>query len=285
MSVDVQVHPGGPGYPELLGQIKDPPASVNTRGQIIRKDLLSVAIVGSRNPTPYGRHMARIISGGLAASGVTVVSGLARGIDTEAHRAALEKGGRTLAVLGCGLDIDYPRGSWELKRRIIANGALLSEYDPGTPPLPRNFPSRNRIISGLSLAVVVVQARGRSGSLITARWALDQGREVMVVPGRADDPLSEGPLALLRDGAAPVCHSDDILRALGLDDMIGAPSGSGHDRQPVDPIMKALVPGPRLPEDLVETTGLPLPRILSDLSKLELEGLVTRDVGGMFVLK
>ena len=285
MSVDHRVHPGGPGYPELLGQVKDPPASLNTRGKIIRKDLLSVAVVGSRNPTPYGRHMARIISGGLAASGVTVVSGLARGIDTEAHRAALDKGGRTLAVLGCGLDVDYPRGSGDLKKRIIASGALLSEFDPGTPPLPRNFPSRNRIISGLSLAVVVVQARQRSGSLITARWALDQGREVMTVPGRADDPLSAGPIALLRDGSAPVCHSDDILRALGLDKMIGPASGPERDTQAADPVMWALKPGPRLPEDLAKTTGMPLPRILSELSKLELAGLVIRDPGGMFILK
>jgi len=285
VSVDHRVHPGGPGYPELLGQIMDPPTSLNTRGKIIRKDLLSVAVVGSRNPTPYGRHMARIISGGLAASGLTVVSGLARGIDTEAHNAALDKGGRTLAVLGCGLDVDYPRGSGDLKRRIIASGALLSEFDPGTPPLPRNFPSRNRIISGLSLAVVVVQARQRSGSLITARWALDQGREVMTVPGRADDPLSAGPVALLRDGAAPVCHSDDILRALGLDKMIGPASGPERDTQAADPVMWALKPGPRLPEDLAKTTGMPLPRILSELSKLELAGLVIRDYSGHFSLK
>jgi DNA processing protein len=269
----------------LLGQITDPPASLNTRGNIIKKDILSVAVVGSRNPTPYGRHMARIISGGLAASGVTVVSGLARGIDTEAHRAALDKGGRTLAVLGCGLDIDYPRGSGELRRRIVASGALLSEFDPGTPPLPRNFPSRNRIISGLSLAVVVVQAKGRSGSLITARWALDQGRDVMTVPGRADDPLSEGPVALLRDGAAPVCHSDDVLRVLGLDNLGGTTFEPGQDKQAADPVMRALEPGPRLPEDLANTTGLPLPQILSDLSRLELEGLVIRDPGGAFFLK
>src|SRR5680860_500418 len=150
----------------MISPLMFKPACLNIRGEIIREDLLSVAVVGSRNATLYGRHMARIISGGLAASGVTVVSGLARGIDTEAHRAALDKGGRTLAVLGCGLDIDYPRGSGELRRRIITSGALLSEFDPGTPPLPRNFPSRNRIISGISLAVVVVQAKPRSGSLI-----------------------------------------------------------------------------------------------------------------------
>jgi len=285
VSVDRRVHLGGPGYPKLLAQINDPPVRLNTRGQIIKKDLLSVAVVGSRNPTPYGRHMARIISGGLAASGVTVVSGLARGIDAVAHKAALDKGGRTIAVLGCGIDIDYPRGSGELKRRIIDSGALLSEFDPGTPPLPRNFPSRNRIISGVSLAVVVVQSRRRSGSLITARWALDQGREVMAVPGRADDPLSEGPVALMKDGAAPVCNSDDILRALGLTSIIEQTSASGLDRQATDPVMRALKPGPHLPEELAKATGLPLPRVLSELSKLELKGLVIRDPGGQFVLK
>jgi len=285
MSVDRTVHPGESGYPKLLAQVKSPPTSLNIQGEMLRKDLLSVAVVGSRNPTPYGRHMARIISGGLAASGVTVVSGLARGIDTEAHKAALDKGGRTLAILGCGLDIDYPRGSGELKRRIVANGALLSEFDPGTPPLPRNFPSRNRIISGISLAVVVVQAKSRSGSLITARWALDQGREVLAVPGRADDPLSAGPVALLRDGAAPVCNAEDILRVLGLGNMIEPTSRPDCDRLNHDPVMRALAPGPRLPEDLANVTGLALPQILSDLSKLELEGLVIRDPGGQFFLK
>jgi len=285
VKIDGRVHLGGSGYPELLGQVKDPPAILNTRGRVIRKDLLSVAVVGSRNPTPYGRYMARIISGGLAASGVTVVSGLARGIDTEAHRTALDKGGRTIAVLGCGIDVDYPRGSGELKRRITDSGALLSEFDHGTPPLPGNFPSRNRIISGVSLAVVVVQARGRSGSLITARWALDQGREVMAVPGRADDPLSEGPLGLLKDGAAPVCSSDDILSALGLAGMVESRSGSEPDKQKTDPVMRALEAGPRLPEDLANLTGLPLSRVLSELSKLEVEGLVIRDEGGQFSLK
>lgn len=285
MSGDNRVHRGLPDYPELLDRVADPPPFLNIRGKIIRNDVLSVAVVGSRNPTPYGRHMARLISGGLAASGVTVVSGLARGIDTEAHRAALDNGGRTLAVLGCGLDIDYPRGSGELRKQIISSGALLSEFAPGTPPLPRNFPSRNRIISGLSLAVVVVQARGRSGSLITARWALDQGREVMTVPGRADDPLSAGPVALMRDGAAPVCNAEDVLHVLGLDNLVEPRSGSGGDRQNPDPVMRALEPGPRLPEDLAKATGLPLPRILSELSRLELKGSVIRDPGGQFALK
>jgi DNA processing protein len=229
--------------------------------------------------------MARLVAGGLAASGITVVSGLARGIDTEAHKAALDKNGRTIAVLGCGLDIDYPRGSGELKKRIIAHGAIVSEFEDGTPPLPGNFPSRNRVISGLSLAVVVIQASVRSGSLITARWALDQGREVMAVPGRADDPLSAGPIALIKDGAVPVCDSDDILRVIGLESMITPLSGSGMDGPDPDPVTQALKHGPRLPEDLAAATGLALPEVLSELSRLEIDGLVERQVGGHFMLK
>jgi DNA processing protein len=285
VTADHRIFPGDPEYPELLGHISRPPKCLNVLGRMTRSDALAVAVVGARNPTPYGCHMARLIAGGLAASGVTVVSGLARGIDTEAHRAALEKNGRTIAVLGCGLDIEYPKGSGELKKLIIAKGALISEFEEGTPPLPRNFPSRNRVISGLSLAVVVIQASVKSGSLITARWALDQGREVMAVPGRVDDPLSAGPIALLKDGAVPVCHSGDILQTLGMENLIPALPGSGVDMPDPDPLMNVLKKGPRLPEELATVTGLPLPGILAELSRLEIEGLVIRDSGGQFALK
>jgi len=280
---DRQIHPGDPEYPVLLSRIPDPPDRLNIRGRIAREDALAVAIVGSRNPTPYGHHMTRLIAGSLAACGVTIVSGLARGIDDQAHQAALENRGRTLAVLGCGLDIDYPRGSRRLRDRISASGALISQFAHGTPPLPRNFPSRNRIISGLSLAVVVVQATVRSGSLITARWALDQGREVMAVPGRADDPLSAGPIALIRDGAAPVCGSEDVLSAVGLQNMTRLPEL--HGKREGGPVMNALERTPCLPETIAQVTGWTLPRVLTELSKLELEGAVTRDPGGHFVLK
>jgi DNA processing protein len=233
--------------------------------------------------------MARRIAGDLALAGVTVVSGLARGVDTEAHRAALRKGGRTIAVLGCGLDIDYPRGSRELKEMITGKGALLTEFKAGTPPLPRNFPSRNRIISGSSLAVVVVEAGLRSGSLITARWALDQGREVMAVPGRADSPQSAGPIDLIRDGAQPVTCADDILSGLGLEldkeKFDEGPSPAPAESYSGDqPILRALSPGPRLPDELVTATGWPLPRVLASLSELMIEGLVTADPGGSYSL-
>ena len=195
--------PDTPGYPGLLGQIDSPPDPLYISGNIIPADDLAVAIVGARTPTPYGISMAGKIARGL------VVSGMARGIDTAAHRAVLKAGGRTVGVLGCGLDLDYPRGSEKLREQTSLHGALVSEFPKGTHPLPRNFPARNRIISGMSLAVVVVEAGKRSGSLITARWALDQGREVVAVPGRADCTMSEGPLALIRDGAYPVTNAED----------------------------------------------------------------------------
>ncbi len=269
---------GAPGYPRPLDRISDPPRRIHINGTLEHGDILAVAIVGSRNPTPYGRHMARTLSGDLAKAGVTIVSGLARGIDTEAHKAALLAGGRTLAVLGCGLDIDYPRHSGELKTRVIKSGALLSEFEAGTPPLPGNFPSRNRIISGLSLGVVVVEAGARSGSLITARWALDQGREVMAVPGRADSPLSRGPITLIKDGAPPVCEITDVIQVLGVD----LPVPAACPKVSEDPIMTLLGKGPLLPEEISRSTGLPLPKILSELSRLMIEGLANRDEGGTF---
>jgi DNA processing protein len=270
-----------PRYPELLARIPGPPDHLYTRGSLLKKDMLAVAIVGSRHATAYGRHMSRLLSRDLAAAGVTIVSGMASGIDTEAHRAALLAGGRTLAVLGCGLDVDYPRGSRELKERIVGNGALISEYEPGTLPLPRNFPSRNRIISGLSLGVVVVEAGAKSGSRITARWALDQGREVMAVPGRADSPLSEGPISLLREGAAPVCSADDVLRVLEID----LPLASGNRFYTPHPVTDALQKGTGLPEDISRLTGLALPKVLSELSRLMIEGLIAVDESGAYFLK
>jgi DNA processing protein len=272
---------GHPGYPELLSGIIEPPQYLYTRGSIRKKDVLAVAVVGSRKATRYGLHMSRTLSRDLAAAGVTIVSGLARGIDTEAHRAALHAGGRTLAVMGCGLDVDYPRSTGELKNRILENGALISEFEHGTPPLPRNFPSRNRIISGLSLGVIVVEAGRRSGSLITARWALDQGREVMAVPGRADSPLSEGPITLIREGAAPVCSAEDVIRVLNID----LPLASGNEQSPSHPITDALRSGPRLPEEISRSTGIAIPKVLSELSRLMIEGLVTADESGAFSLK
>ncbi|UCF31774.1 MAG: DNA-processing protein DprA [bacterium] len=269
------LRPDCPAYPALLKDLLHPPDPLYCAGQLLARDAAAVAIVGSRTPTPYGIHMARKLARELVQMGLTVVSGMARGIDAAAHESALDAGGRTLAVLGCGLDVDYPKGHRGIRERIPARGALLTEFPEGTPPLPANFPRRNRIISGLALGVVVVEAGSKSGSLITARWALDQGREVMAVPGRVDCPLSAGPLALLRDGAPPVADAADILDHLSI----------GHQpSRRTAPVGLAgqLVSGPKLPAEIARSMGWPLSRVLAELTRLELEGAVRKDPGGTY---
>ena len=201
-------------YPPNLKNIYDPPPLLYVLGSLLPQDQLAVAVVGSRNPTTYGRAAAERISVGLSGRGVTVVSGLARGVDSCAHRGALSAGGRTIGVLGCGVDITYPPESRELFRRVAAQGAVLSEFPLGTPPDSDHFPIRNRIISGLSLGVAVVEATLRSGSLITARFALDQGRDVYAVPGNVDSARSEGTNRLIKEGAKLVSRADDILEEI-----------------------------------------------------------------------
>lgn len=203
-----------PAYPALLRSIPDSPEVLYVRGRCPGEGEAAVAIVGSRNPTPYGRRMARRLAREAAEAGLVTVSGLARGIDTEAHLAALDAGGRTWAVLGSGFDRVYPRENHGLAGRIVASGgALLTEVPLAGPPLPSNFPRRNRILSGLSWATVMVEGTLRSGALITARRALEQGREVFAVPGPADSPQSAGPHRLLRDGAGLVESLGDLLEA------------------------------------------------------------------------
>ena len=201
-------------FPEALRQIYAPPGALYIRGEIRESDALGVAIVGTRNPTRYGRRVARDLAGELAGQGITIVSGLARGIDAEAHEAALEAGGRTIGVLGCGLGVNYPAGHEELRNRIASSGAVVTELPWETPPRPENFPRRNRLISGLSLAAVVVEAALRSGALLTARLALEQGRELMAVPGPVDSSRSAGCHRLLKDGAHLIESASDILEAL-----------------------------------------------------------------------
>jgi len=274
-----RLSPGSNGYPQLLRQIDSPPDPLYVRGELMPRDDAAVAIVGARTPTPYGVSMAEKIAGGLVQFGFTVVSGMARGIDTAAHRAVLRAGGRTVGVLGCGLDLDYPRGSVRLREQTALHGALVTEFPEGTVPLPRNFPARNRIISGMSLAVVVVEAGRRSGSLITARWALDQGREVMAVPGRADCAMAEGPITLIRDGAWPVTGAADVAEALGIDF-----SGEDHTREETNPLLKELAGGARLAEEMAAAAGWDISRVLAELSRLEVEGLVSRETGGRYSL-
>ena len=201
-------------YPKSLLDIPSYPLVLYVKGTIKKEDSNSIAIVGSRNMSFYGREVSTTFSRDLALKGITIVSGLAKGIDTKAHEGALEVGGRTLAVLGCGLDIVYPKENEELSRKITRSGALISEYPPGYPPLPRNFPARNRIISGLSKGVLVVEGRQRSGTLITAKHAANHGKTVFAIPGNITSPMSEAPHWLIQNGCTLVTSASDIIEEL-----------------------------------------------------------------------
>jgi DNA processing protein len=204
---------GDADYPALLAAIPAPPP-LWVRGALGAGDALALAVVGSRRATPYGLEVAEQLASDLAARGVTIVSGLARGIDAAAHRGALAAGGRTLAVLGCGVDVAYPPEHRALAEEIARAGALVSQFAPGTPPLPHHFPVRNRTLAGLALGVIVVEAAERSGALITAGFAGDLGREVFAVPGRATSPASRGSHDLIRDGATLIRHWTDVVDEL-----------------------------------------------------------------------
>lgn len=274
-------------YPPMLRSVPDAPMVLYRIGEAAAAPT-SVAVVGSRAPTGAGADFARALSADLAASGWTVVSGLARGIDAAAHEGALKGGGRTIAVLGCGLDVVYPAGTARLRDRIAASGAVLSEYPPGTPPIPGNFPARNRLISGLSRGVVVVEAASRSGALITARCALDQGREVMAVPGSPLFPHTEGSNRLLRDGAALVTGAADVLEVLGwgwTGAGDGPPAGGeapeagtdGRERE----ILRFLSTE-RHVNDLAEGLGLPVSDLLPRLLDMEFRKLLERRAGDYY---
>ena len=275
-------------YPRRLKAIYDPPAVLYLKGEIRQSDDLAVAIVGSRKTSPYGRMMTEKISQELAHEGVTVVSGMARGIDSVAHGGALSAGGRTLAVLGCGIDVIYPRENRSLFTRITEQGAVLSEFPMGSPPEAGHFPKRNRIISGLSIGVVVIQAGPESGSLITANCALEQGREVFAVPGNIGAEGSRGTHRLIKDGAKLVESSKDILEEIlpqWRDEAIRA-------REPE-------VPKPSLPEEerklyefleedptyidvIIRETRIDPGRVSSLLLNLELKGLIVQWPGKCF---
>jgi len=277
-----------PHYPAALTAIIDPPPVLWTRGAVDALSTQAVAIVGSRAASTYALSVAERLAADLAARGVTVVSGLARGVDSAAHRGALSVGGVTVAVLGSGLDVIYPPEHAPLARDIEKDGAVVSESVPGTPPQAWLFPLRNRIISGLSRAVVVIEAGEKSGSLITARSALEQGRDVLAVPGNVLSGRNRGAHALLRDGAKIVESADDILEELGCglsgsSTAVGrAAAGSKASR---DPILCCLTPGePSDLDQIAERSGLAPARLLPRLMELELQGSVARVGGGRFVL-
>ena len=207
-------------FPYLLSTIPDAPIGLFCMGEFPSKDFYRVAIIGSRKCSEYGLNTARTFSEGLANNKIVVVSGMARGIDSMSHREAIARGGLTIAVLGCGLDICYPPENRELRDSIVKNGCIISEYPPGVPPHARHFPARNRIISGLSHLLIVIEAAKRSGTLITVDQALDQGRSVMAVPGNITNKYSQGTNNLIKQGAEPVCSTEDILEMLGLDDLV-----------------------------------------------------------------
>jgi DNA processing protein len=271
-----------PDYPFLLGEIADPPPVVYVRGEIQPGDEWAVAIVGTRKATSYGREVARRLAGELARNGVTIVSGLARGIDGISHAAALEAGGRTIAVLGSGVDYIYPAEHRKLARDIIEHGAVISDYPLGTRPEASNFPPRNRIISGLSLGTIVIEAGRRSGALITADFALDQGREVFAVPGGILSPSSVGCNHLLRDGAHVVTEARDVLEVLHLDHV--PEKQAARAILPENPTEAAIFEGltaePQHLDELARSSGLAVEVVSSTLVMMELKGMV-RQVGAL----
>ena len=271
---------GDEGYPTLLDQIPDPPSSLWLRGEasVELLEAPAVAIVGARACSGYGRSVARMLASEAAAARVVVVSGLARGVDGEAHRGALAAGGLTVAVLGCGIDRDYPAGHAELARSIVATGGLIvSEYGPGVEPAPWRFPARNRIIAGLARATVVVEARERSGALITADFALEDGREVLVVPGEITSALSAGANGLLRQGATPVTCAADVLEAVGVEPVSAAPTIPDVGGAAV--VVEALSGGAATPDELVRATSLSAGAVAATLVELELAGVVAVEEG------
>jgi DNA processing protein len=271
-----------PDYPRLLLETHAPPPVLYIKGELREQDAWAMAIVGTRRASTYGREVTRRLAGALARNGITVVSGMARGIDGVAHRAALEAGGRTVAVFGCGIDRIYPPEHRKLAQQIAAHGALVSDYPLGTPPEGRNFPPRNRIISGLSLGVLVTNAGKTSGALITADFAAEQGRDVFAVPGSVLTRGSIGPNRLIQDGAKLVTTAEDILEELNL--TMVAEQKQARQILPEDEteatLLEHLSADPTHVDDLQQKIDLPISEVTSTLAMMELKGMV-RQVGGM----
>lgn len=275
-----------PSYPANLRNIFDAPPVLYIRGSLGESDETSVAVVGTRTPTPLGRLTAERFAAGLAAQGIAVVSGLARGIDTCAHSGALMGGGRTIGVLGSGIDVPYPRENAGLMDRMAEQGAVITEFCPGTPPVPGNFPARNRVISGLARGVLVVEAAHDSGSLITAGHALEQGREVFAIPGRIGSELSCGPNALIKQGARLVERVEDILEEMRLPALSGrelkALRVAGAPEGDEKTVLNCLSHEPQHLDSIVRASGVEAGALLGALLSLELKGLVRQMPGRLF---
>ncbi|NWF52454.1 MAG: DNA-protecting protein DprA [Nitrospirae bacterium] len=276
-----------PSYPEMLKQIEDAPVVLYVKGEIKKEDRYAIAIIGSRKPTPYGISVAENISEELASMGFTIVSGMARGIDAISHKGALRAGGRTIAVLGSGIDIPYPAENKCMMDKIVTSGYIVSEFPPGTPPDKENFPRRNRIISGLSFGVLVIEATSDSGSLITAGYALEQGREVFAIPGNITSPASAGTNELLKKGAILTRYAEDIISEL-------APVLKGFIRSrqkdkieitdEEKKVCNYLTGEPKHIDNISRESGLPTSKVLEILLRLELKGLIRQITGNRFYL-
>jgi DNA processing protein len=267
-------------YPPLLRELHDLPPGLFLRGGAEAEVLArsAIAIVGARSCSSYGRQVARLLGRELAAAGLVVVSGLARGVDGEAHRGALDADGLTVAVFGCGIDRDYPAAHAQLAARVAEAGLVVSEYAPGVEPAPWRFPARNRIIAGLAAATVIVEARERSGALITADFALEAGREVFAVPGEITSSLSAGTNALLRVGATPLTSATDVLETLG----IAVPQASAPEvGEDAAVVLGALADRPAGADELTRITGLDAATVATALAELELAGAVV-EADGLF---
>lgn len=287
---------GHPDYPAALKEIYDPPAMLFIRGYMLEQDRFGIGIVGSRQATPYGRSVAERMARELSGYKLTLVSGGALGIDAAVHLGAIEGNGRTVAVLGCGVDVDYPRGHRSLYTRISSHGALISEYAPGTAPEPWRFPARNRIISGMTQGLLVVEAPQSSGALITARFAVDQGRTVMAIPGNIDRPASVGTNQLIKDGALAITESADILQALGMVALPAVQAELDFDEIGISEFMpnsgvskeqKSLLAllslTPIHLDAIAKNSGLSVNHVGTELTLLELAGLVRRLPGNTYI--
>lgn len=276
-------------YPRLLKEIPDPPPGLFVKGDPEALNSMQLGIVGSRNPTPAGKGNARLFAGQMAQLGITVTSGLASGVDYCAHLGALDESGVTIAVLGNGLDQVYPRHHADIADRIADNGALISEFVTGTPPLAGNFPRRNRLISGLSAGVLVVEAAEKSGSLITAHHALEQGREVFAIPGSIHNPLARGCHSLIKQGAKLVESCADILEELNVMAHVTTPLSGKTEPEPCCQLddehmflLKYIAHDPVAIDNLVELTGLTVAVVSSMLLTMEIRGVIAQTAGGCY---
>jgi len=276
-----------PAYPEMLRELEDAPVVLYMKGDILPQDRYSIAIVGSRTMTDYGAAVAERFSRDLVTMGFTIVSGMARGIDSLAHTAALKAGGKTIAVLGSGVDVPYPPENKTLMEKIAYSGCVMSEFPPGTPPEKENFPRRNRLISGLSLGVLVIEAAAASGALITARYANDQGKTVFAVPGNITSRKSAGTNRLVRDGAVPVQSAEDILGELApvLKGFIRSKDKLKIEVNDDEKILCNLLSGePKQVDVISRESGWPASKVLGTLLGLELKGAVKQITGKRFYL-